>query len=318
MSLQWYATHAGIWRLQNQQLVISVPIGAAAFSPDSSKVAIARYSQIAVYDLRTTQLLWRADGFSAYRLQFSADSTRLMSVNPDLGEARVYDANTGQLLWQSNVPFDSVDDVLLSPDGALVAIRALDVGTRERVQVYRVNDGSFVYRAPYAPCDAFAFSPNSRYLVFSVRRATVVCHDLQQGELLWEENYQAPLELSSESFSPDSQFVLLAQSNTPVVVGVRAGMPAVFADSGHPFSLRSAHYSDDGARVVLLYEDGTVALNRVPVRGDTNRDECVNNTDLLTVLFNFGTSSPDADLNRDGVVNNADLLIVLLNFGNGC
>ncbi|MCS7209974.1 MAG: hypothetical protein NZ874_10440 [Fimbriimonadales bacterium] len=56
--------------------------------------------------------------------------------------------------------------------------------------------------------------------------------------------------------------------------------------------------------------------------GDTNGDGCLNDTDLLRVLFAFGTQgTPPAyheDINRDGIVNDADLLIVLLNFGQGC
>ncbi len=54
------------------------------------------------------------------------------------------------------------------------------------------------------------------------------------------------------------------------------------------------------------------------VAGDVNGDGCTNDTDLLLVLFNFGTNNAQADLNGDGVVNDADLLQVLFNFGNGC
>ncbi|MDW8106880.1 MAG: PQQ-dependent sugar dehydrogenase [Armatimonadota bacterium] len=49
--------------------------------------------------------------------------------------------------------------------------------------------------------------------------------------------------------------------------------------------------------------------------GDLNGDGVINNADLLTVLFAFGSNSAEADLNNDGVVNNADLLVVLFNFG---
>ncbi|MCS7208191.1 MAG: DVUA0089 family protein [Fimbriimonadales bacterium] len=51
------------------------------------------------------------------------------------------------------------------------------------------------------------------------------------------------------------------------------------------------------------------------INGDLNRDNVVNDADLLTVLFNFGTTNAQVDLNGDGTVNDADLLIVLLNFG---
>ena len=52
--------------------------------------------------------------------------------------------------------------------------------------------------------------------------------------------------------------------------------------------------------------------------GDVNRDQVVDDGDLLAVLFAFGSSDPDADQNNDGVVDDADLLIVLFNFGSRC
>jgi len=54
--------------------------------------------------------------------------------------------------------------------------------------------------------------------------------------------------------------------------------------------------------------------------GDVNDDGCVNDSDLLIVLFNFGNtgSGVQGDVNDDGVVNDSDLLVVLFNFGQGC
>ncbi len=56
--------------------------------------------------------------------------------------------------------------------------------------------------------------------------------------------------------------------------------------------------------------------------GDTNGDGCIDDADLLNVLFAFGTPGTGLtrheDVNRDGTVDDADLLIVLFNFGGGC
>jgi probable HAF family extracellular repeat protein len=62
--------------------------------------------------------------------------------------------------------------------------------------------------------------------------------------------------------------------------------------------------------------------------GDTNGDGCVDDADLLRVLFAFGTvgtaESPwdiplrHEDINHDGIVDDADLLLVLFNFASGC
>jgi hypothetical protein len=52
--------------------------------------------------------------------------------------------------------------------------------------------------------------------------------------------------------------------------------------------------------------------------GDVNGDGCVDDADLLIVLFNFGNAGGQGDVNRDNIVDDADLLIVLFNFGAGC
>lgn len=53
--------------------------------------------------------------------------------------------------------------------------------------------------------------------------------------------------------------------------------------------------------------------------GDVDGSGCVDDADLLTMLFNFGaTGSNPADVNCDGVVDDTDLLMVLFHFGSGC
>ena len=53
--------------------------------------------------------------------------------------------------------------------------------------------------------------------------------------------------------------------------------------------------------------------------GDVDGNGCVDDADLLQVLFAFGaTGLNPADLNCDGTVDDADLLTVLFNFGSGC
>jgi hypothetical protein len=55
-----------------------------------------------------------------------------------------------------------------------------------------------------------------------------------------------------------------------------------------------------------------------PNNGDVDGNGCVDDADLLSVLFAFGGSGSPEDTNCDGVVDDADLLEVLFNFGNGC
>ncbi len=56
-----------------------------------------------------------------------------------------------------------------------------------------------------------------------------------------------------------------------------------------------------------------------PHNGDVDENGCVDDADLLAVLFAFGSSSAGReDVNCDGTVDDADLLTVLFNFGSGC
>jgi probable HAF family extracellular repeat protein len=55
--------------------------------------------------------------------------------------------------------------------------------------------------------------------------------------------------------------------------------------------------------------------------GDVDGDGCVDDADLLSVLFAFGTPGTGLryeDISQDGIVDDADLLIVLFNYGSGC
>jgi hypothetical protein len=58
----------------------------------------------------------------------------------------------------------------------------------------------------------------------------------------------------------------------------------------------------------------------VVVAGDIDASGCVDDSDLLAVLFAFGSTGEclDEDTNLDGTVDDSDLLTVLFNFGTGC
>lgn len=51
---------------------------------------------------------------------------------------------------------------------------------------------------------------------------------------------------------------------------------------------------------------------------DLDCDDCVDDADLLRVMFATGYEDPLADLDGDGVVGESDLLIAIMNFASGC
>ena len=82
--------------------------------------------------------------------------------------------------------------------------------------------------------------------------------------------------------------------------------PTLNASSRTNSSLRYTNITD--VRVIA----------QVGPEGDVNGDGCVDDADLLIVLFNFGNAGGQGDVNNDNIVDDADLLIVLFNFGSGC
>lgn len=52
--------------------------------------------------------------------------------------------------------------------------------------------------------------------------------------------------------------------------------------------------------------------------GDVSGDNCVDDNDLLQILYAFGNTEGIEDLDRNGIVDDSDILMVLMNFGIGC
>jgi probable HAF family extracellular repeat protein len=70
-----------------------------------------------------------------------------------------------------------------------------------------------------------------------------------------------------------------------------------------------------------LYEAFLLDTRCTSHNGDVDRNGCVDDADLLAVLFAFGNTGSNlgrVDVNCDGTVDDADLLEVLFNFGSGC
>jgi hypothetical protein len=82
-------------------------------------------------------------------------------------------------------------------------------------------------------------------------------------------------------------------------------------------NLRASNRVANSLRYTNITDVRVIAGPAVP-EGDVNGDGCVDDADLLIVLFNFGNAGGQGDVNCDNIVDDADLLIVLFNFGSGC
>ncbi|MCL6536912.1 MAG: hypothetical protein K6U77_12725 [Armatimonadetes bacterium] len=86
---------------------------------------------------------------------------------------------------------------------------------------------------------------------------------------------------------------------------------------GQDPTLNASNRTNSGLRYTNFTDVRVIAAPAGP-EGDVNGDGCVDDADLLIVLFNFGNAGGQGDVNRDNIVDDADLLIVLFNFGAGC
>lgn len=76
-------------------------------------------------------------------------------------------------------------------------------------------------------------------------------------------------------------------------------------------------YSGSGSTDDVQRYRITVQTTALPA-GDVDGNGCVDDADLLAILFGFGSNDPAIDLDGNGVVDDADLLTLLFNFGAGC
>lgn len=138
-------------------------------------------------------------------------------------------------------------------------------------------------------------------------------------------NRPAQVQISSSSGSGVTKTVV-GNANGVWQVVFQTGDEALFADSAFYTPSWQVRVKPQGAlsqtfnNVLLPGSDPIDPYLRMQlVLGDVNGDDCIDDADLLQVLFNFGESGGSlADLNLDGVVDDADLLLVLFNFGAGC
>ncbi|MGQ9657449.1 MAG: hypothetical protein ACUVV1_06055 [Fimbriimonadales bacterium] len=103
------------------------------------------------------------------------------------------------------------------------------------------------------------------------------------------------------------------------LIGIPNLLPTGYSHAGtykFRFSLRGRPFV--AATVTLTTPSRGQTINLAC--GDINLDGCVDDADLLAVLFAFGNTGSDLaeDINGDGTVDDADLLAVLFNFGAGC
>lgn len=124
-------------------------------------------------------------------------------------------------------------------------------------------------------------------------------------------------------------------NNNGDMVGHKSGKATLWTSNGREIDLNRAippntgwnlQYATDVNNLGQIvgyggFNNKTRGFLLTPMRpGDVDGNDCVDDADLLALLFTFGSTGPNlpADLNVDGLVDDQDLLEVLFNFGSGC
>ena len=230
-------------------------------------------------------------------LRFHPTNPNLLYVGLSNGRVRIYPHNNGTLQ-----NFTELNPRLGNPG----EVRALDVAPFRNQQgsntaiAFIGTNGISIYTAPECAPDEF-------------REVKFYNIDTSAEGI-------AHIQLSQPSANAD--VVMVYGSRLTLSVARLVNLPT-YPCSADPCSGEN-HCND-----VVKWTDGDVAPypqnpQNAPI--EEFGDCCVNDQDILAVLFAFGNSydynttfKPGAgDVNCDGVVNDIDLLIVLFNFGVGC
>lgn len=307
------------------------------------------YSQPAYYNMDSGQ--WYALGLpngyrSGYILSTSQDGTVFVgSLSLDTGGA----AAERPFRWQNgsytllSIPADNprlVYAVAVSPDGAVT------VGTaayEDTVPFHALRwDGTTMTILPkldsQAPAWATDVSSQGRVIVGGIALTSGIFMPVR-----WDDNNIQPLPLGSfwsgtaHCVSRTGQVVTGSAFDPSFETGTAVRWSACgFENLNVAYSgllnsgdlLGSAHMLTQSGRFIAgLGLRGTSTQLYIldtgkcwDPAGNVDADCCVDDADLLQVLFDFGQTGQGrpTDLNCDGVVDDADLLIVLFNFGSGC
>lgn len=225
--------------------------------------------------------------------------------------------------------WDGVYALALSPDESVIASGGGDY----TVRLWRASDlqllRTFVGHADTVR--TVAFSEDGRLLASGGDDGTVCVYDLQTGARLYRLVGHCS-RVQALAFSPDGAYLASGSDGYPdgscaatIVWRLSDGALYRYYDGEMGAGVRTLAFSPDGNLLACGREDATMMMLTASfqLRGresDTNGDGCVDDMDLLAVLFGFGASgsAQGADVNRDGVVDDRDLWQVLVDYGWGC
>lgn len=294
------------------------PVYCVAFAPNQALLASG--------GLDRAIRLWRVGGAQVLTLRehtgavqgvaFAPDGRLLASASRDR-TVRIWQLSEGTLSNTLTGHTGEVMCVAYSPDGQYLASGGWD----NTVRLWRASDGALLYTLTghTGMVASVAFSPDGQYLASASVDNTVRVWRVSDGTLVHAlTGHTAPV--LSVAFSRSGYYLLSGGRDGIRLWRVHDGALLAAYDEEVGTGVLSLQFSPDDAHFAYARADSTLVLARNPRWGDTNGDGCVDDADVIAVLFRFGQSGTGfpEDINRDGIVDDTDLITVLFAFGSGC
>jgi len=222
--------------------------------------------------------------------------------------------------------------IAFSPDSRFFATGAWDQTiklwrTSDRTPVQTLHSSGLVESLQFSPLNNLLASAQMHYFDPQWNNS-ISLWAVPQGNLV--RTFSNSLGwISNLAFSPDGQTIWTGNGtgwpdfyNVINVWRVNDGFPMRTYQDEMGTVVNSVAFAPNGRLFAYGRADATVVVARNPyyqLTGDVDGSGCVDDADLIRVLFAFGqTGNTPEDLNGDHLVDDSDLLIVLQHFGEGC
>ena len=268
---------------------VVVPITGVEYSPDGTRLLIARYGSVEIVDAgtRKSERVLKGHPGKVNAAHFSKDGTRVISasgVTGMSGVATVWESASGRKLLELGEGHgDVLYDAEFSPDGGLIATGGYD----RQIRIWNAESGEFVRLIEVHNGAIFdlAFSPDGKILASASGDETIKLWKLSNGRRLDTLN-QPQAEQFSTAFTPDGRFVVGAGADNRIRLWRLLSKnkprinPVVHARFAHEDDIVKSVLSKDGAWLVSASSDGSVKIWSMPDL--TQREVIAGQPDLIS------------------------------------